>query len=58
MPADTYPMEQYIQVSILPEYYEKTTIILTEKYGDKIKTESCYIVDSVAVLPLYSQLIQ
>ncbi len=43
-----YPMEQYIQVSILPEYYEKTTIILTEKYGDKIKTESCYIVDSVA----------
>lgn len=43
-----YPMEQYIQVSILPEYYEKTTAMLTEKYGDKIRTDSCYIVDSIA----------
>ncbi len=42
-----YPMEQYVQVSILPEYYEKTTAMLTEKYGDKIRTDSCNITDDI-----------
>lgn len=36
----SHEMKQYVEVMILPEFYEKTSNILIEKYGDRVRTSS------------------